>query len=138
MYKFDDSNSDVWLAQMAQYFLLNNIHDDETKLRVGALYLDQERWQWWKWHKKCYPLTLSWNVFSKALCDCFDLDSHFLGRLTKLRRTILLLLKIWPSELKAYEMPFTWNFLSVAWRKQSKPISRCTTTLLCWNHVKNP
>ncbi len=35
MYKFDGSNLAVWVAQMDQYFTL-----DETKLRVGGLYLD--------------------------------------------------------------------------------------------------
>ena len=44
MYKFDGSNLTVWVAQMEQYFLLNVIGDDEPKLHVGALYMDQERW----------------------------------------------------------------------------------------------
>lgn len=52
MYKFDGSNSEIWVAQMEQYFTLNHIVDDETKLRVEGLYLDQERWQWWQWHHK--------------------------------------------------------------------------------------
>lgn len=47
MYKFDGSNPTVWEAQMEQYFILNDIRDDQTKLSVGALYLDQERWKWW-------------------------------------------------------------------------------------------
>jgi hypothetical protein len=31
---------------MEHYFSLHNIWEDETKLHVGVLYLDQERWQW--------------------------------------------------------------------------------------------
>ena len=45
MYKFDGSNMEIWVAQMDQYFTLNNIIDDETKICVGGLYLDQEIWQ---------------------------------------------------------------------------------------------
>ena len=84
MYKFDGSNLAIWVAQMEQYFILNDIQDDQTKLCVGALYLDQERWQWWQWHQKCYPENITWHMFSKALCDRFDRESNFLGRLTKL------------------------------------------------------
>lgn len=47
MYKFDGSNPALWVAQMEQYFSLNDICEDQTKLRVGSLYLNQERWQWW-------------------------------------------------------------------------------------------
>lgn len=43
MYKLDGSNPAVWVAQMEQYFSLNDICEDGTKLHVGALYLDQER-----------------------------------------------------------------------------------------------
>jgi len=35
IYKFDGSNLTVWVAQMEQYFLLNDIQYDETKIRVG-------------------------------------------------------------------------------------------------------
>jgi len=40
MYKFVGSNLAVWVAQMEQYLILNDINDDLTKLHVGALYLD--------------------------------------------------------------------------------------------------
>jgi hypothetical protein len=84
MHKFDGSNSTGWVSEMEQYFSLHDIRDDETKLHVGVLYLDQECWQW---HKKCYLGPPNWNMFSKAVCDCFDSESQFLGRLTKLRQT---------------------------------------------------
>eukprot|EP00253_Pinus_taeda_P035006 PITA_35006 len=45
MHKFDGSHPMAWIAQMEQYFSLNNILDDETQLTVGSLYLDNERWQ---------------------------------------------------------------------------------------------
>ena len=38
MYKFDGSNLEIWLAQMEQYFTLEHIVDDETKLIVAAVY----------------------------------------------------------------------------------------------------
>ena len=46
MHKFDGSNLGGWVSQMEQYFSLHNIWDDETKIHVGILYLDQEWWQW--------------------------------------------------------------------------------------------
>jgi hypothetical protein len=87
MHKFDGSNLTGWVSQMEQYFSLHGIRDDETKLHVGVLYLDQERWQWWQWHKKCYPGLPNWTMFTKAVCVCFDRESHFLGQLTKLQQT---------------------------------------------------
>lgn len=54
---------------------------------MGALYLDQEIWQWWKWNKKCYLGRPTCKMFSKAICDRFDRESHFLVFLTKLRKT---------------------------------------------------
>ena len=48
--------------------------------------MDQERWQWWQWHQKCYLENITWHVFSKSLCDRFDRESIFLFRLTKLRQ----------------------------------------------------
>eukprot|EP00253_Pinus_taeda_P027555 PITA_27555 len=87
MYKFDGSHLAIWLAQMEKYFTLNHIRDDATKLSVGSLYLDQERWQWWQWHQHCYAMPLIRQIFSKALSDHFDHESNLLGRLTKLQQT---------------------------------------------------
>jgi hypothetical protein len=42
MHKFDGSNPTGWVSQMEHYFSLHDIRDDETKLHVGVLYLDQE------------------------------------------------------------------------------------------------
>jgi hypothetical protein len=42
MHKFDGSNQAGWVSQMEQYFSLHDIQDDETKIHVGVLYLDQE------------------------------------------------------------------------------------------------
>jgi len=53
MHKFDVSHPAAWIAQMEQYFNLNNILDNETQLMVGSMYLDNERWQWWEWHQRC-------------------------------------------------------------------------------------
>jgi hypothetical protein len=89
MHKFDGSNPAGWESQLEQYFVLRDIQDDETKLDVGVLHLDQERWQWWQWHKKCYPGYPTWSMFTKAVCAYarFDRESHFLGNLTKLHQT---------------------------------------------------
>ena len=68
MYKFDGSNRTVWVEKMEQYFLLNDIRDDPTKIRMIFLYLDQERWQWWQWHKKYYPGKITWQVCYREKC----------------------------------------------------------------------
>lgn len=79
------------IAQIGQYqqhnFSLNDIYEDQTKLHVGALYLDPERWKWWQRHQKRYPKNITWHMFSKALFDRFDRESNFLGCLTKLQQT---------------------------------------------------
>ena len=50
MHKFDGSHTSAWLAQMEQYFQLNHIIDEGTKLMVGTMYLYSERWQWKEWY----------------------------------------------------------------------------------------
>ena len=87
MHKFDGSHPTAWVAQMEQYFNLNNILDNETQLMVGSMYLDNERWQWWEWHQRCNGSFMTWATFKKALTECFDHEFSFLGRLTKLRQT---------------------------------------------------
>jgi hypothetical protein len=77
IHKFDGSNLAILVSQMEQYFSLHDIRDDETKLNVGVFYLDQEHWQWWKWHKKFYPGLPTWNMFTKVVCARFDRESHF-------------------------------------------------------------
>jgi hypothetical protein len=52
MHKFYGFDSIGWVSQMEHYFSLHDIRDDETKPYVGVLYMDQEIWKWWKWHKK--------------------------------------------------------------------------------------
>ena len=84
--KFNGSDPAGWVSQMEHYFSLHNITDDMAKLRVAVLYLDFERWQWWQWYKKAYGGYIAWTQFAKAVTTHFDRESHFLGRLTKLRQ----------------------------------------------------
>jgi len=72
MHKFDGSHPAAWVAQMEQYFNLNNILDNETQLMVGSMYLDNERWQWWEWHQRCNGSFMTWATFKKALTERFD------------------------------------------------------------------
>ena len=44
MHKFDGSHASAWLAYMDQYFKLNHILDDATKLMLGSMYFDNEWW----------------------------------------------------------------------------------------------
>eukprot|EP00253_Pinus_taeda_P019281 PITA_19281 len=86
MHKFDGSHTSAWLAQMEQYFKLNHILDDGTKLMLGSMYFDNERWQWWEWHQRCNGYFRTWTQFTKALRDRFEQEDSYLGRLTKLRQ----------------------------------------------------
>ena len=72
LYKFDGSHTSTWLAQMEQYFRLNHILDDWTKLMEGTRYLDNERWQWAEWHQRRNGPFASWAQFVKALIERFD------------------------------------------------------------------
>eukprot|EP00253_Pinus_taeda_P019119 PITA_19119 len=87
MQKFDGSNPSAWLAQMEQYFELNHLQDDWTKIRVATMYLDSQRWQWAEWHQRCNAPFSSWVQFTKDLQDRSEQGDSFLGNLTKLRQT---------------------------------------------------
>jgi len=50
--KFDGLDPTGWVTQMERYFSLHGITDDFAKLRYVFLYLDPERWKWWKWRQK--------------------------------------------------------------------------------------
>ena len=72
LYKFDGSHPAQWLAQMEKYFKLNHILDDWTKLNVGTMYLDSERWQWAEGHQRRNAPFSSWVQFTKALRARFE------------------------------------------------------------------
>lgn len=67
MPKFDGSHTSAWLAQMEQYFQLHQITDEGTKIMVGTMYLDSERWQWKEWYQRCNGNFQNWGKFTKAL-----------------------------------------------------------------------
>ena len=83
VYKFDGSHPARWLAQMEKYFNLNYILDNDTQLMVGSMYLDNERWQWWQGHQRCYGRPLTWDTFKKTLMDHFDRKSNLVDKLTQ-------------------------------------------------------
>eukprot|EP00253_Pinus_taeda_P031748 PITA_31748 len=78
MHKFDGSHTSAWLAQIEQYFKLKHILDDGTKLMLGSMYFDNERWQWWEWHQRCNGSFRTWIQFTKALRDRFEQEDSFL------------------------------------------------------------
>ena len=84
MHKFYGSNPIRWVSQMEHYLSLHDIWDDETKLHVEFMYLDNELWKWWKWHKKCYLGLPSWTMFTKLVFAHFDREPEFFGWFTKL------------------------------------------------------
>jgi hypothetical protein len=90
LHKFDGPNLVGWVSHMGHYFSLHNTMGDLNKLLVGVLYLDQERWQWWLSHNKCYGGYIAWSQFANIICAHFNHESHFLECLTKLRKTGLI------------------------------------------------
>jgi hypothetical protein len=72
---------------MEHYFSLHGITDDLTKLHISVLYLDLERWKWWKWRKNSCQRYISWTQFVADLYECFDTDTHHLGHLTNLKQS---------------------------------------------------
>eukprot|EP00253_Pinus_taeda_P004919 PITA_04919 len=84
MHKFDGSHAAAWLAQIDQYFKLNHILDDATKLMLGSMYFDNERWEW---NQRSNGYFRTWTQLTKALRDRFEQEDSYLGHLTKLRQT---------------------------------------------------
>lgn len=64
---------------MEHYLSLHAISDDLMKVKVGVLYLDSKRWQWWKWYKKEYGCYITWTKFVKGIYACSEHDTHHLG-----------------------------------------------------------
>jgi hypothetical protein len=85
--KFDRYDPTGWVTQMEHYFSLDDITDDIPKPHYGFLYLDLERWKWWKWHRKTRHGYVAWTQFVAELYDRFDTNTHYLGRLTKLKQS---------------------------------------------------
>jgi hypothetical protein len=85
--KFDGSNPMGWVTQIEHYFYLHGITDDLSKLCYDVLYLNTERWKWWKWNKNSRQGYISWTQFVAEIYDHFDNDTHYLGHLTKLKQS---------------------------------------------------
>jgi hypothetical protein len=85
--KFDGFDPMGWVTQMEHYFSLHGITDVLAKIHYVVLYLDPERWKLWQWHKHLRQGYISWTQFVVELYDYFDIDTHYLGRLTKLKQS---------------------------------------------------
>jgi hypothetical protein len=85
--KFNGLDPTGWVTQMEHYFSLHDITDELAKLHYGVLHLDLERWQLWQWRKKARQGYATWTQFVAKLYDHFDIDTHHLGCLTKLKQT---------------------------------------------------
>ena len=72
---------------MEHYFSLHGIIDKLSKLRYFVLYLDPECWQWWQWRNKSCQEYIAWTQFVVDLYAYFDIDTHYLGCLTKLKQS---------------------------------------------------
>jgi hypothetical protein len=68
---------------------LHNITDELAKLRFSVLYLDRERWQWWKQCKNACHEYVAWTQFVAEIYEHFGTDTHHLGCLTKLKQSCI-------------------------------------------------
>lgn len=71
---------------MGHYISLHGIIDDLMKIHVGVIYLDFEHWQWWKQHKNSHGGYISWKQFASDLYEHYELDTHYLGYVSKLKQ----------------------------------------------------
>jgi len=117
--RYDGSDPISWDTQMAHYFSLHGINNDLIKHCFDFLYLDLERWNWYKWHKKSHRHYISWTQFIIDLYEHFDIDTHHLVHLTKLKQSVKLkatsfLFINFLFELKACHTSSSLNTLLVA------------------------
>jgi len=73
---------------MEQCFTLHGIIDELTKIHYNILFLDPKRWKWWQWCRNACQGYVAWKFFIVDLYECFDIDPHHLGHLTKLKQSI--------------------------------------------------
>jgi hypothetical protein len=83
--KIDGSDHTGWVTQMEHYFSLHDITNDMEKIHYGVFYLDIECWKWCKWRRKTHQGYVSWTEFVAELYKQFDIDTHYLSHLTKLK-----------------------------------------------------
>jgi hypothetical protein len=68
---------------MEHYFSFYDITDDLEKLHIDVLYLDHECC---KWCKNSHRGFVAWTQFVAYLYEFFDIDTHHLGHLTKMKQ----------------------------------------------------
>ena len=72
---------------MEHYFSLHEITDELAKICYGVLHLDPEWWKWWQRCKNSHQGYVAWTQFVAELYDYLETNTHYLGRLTKLKQT---------------------------------------------------
>jgi hypothetical protein len=71
---------------MEQYFSLHGIIDALMENHVGVLHLGLESWKWGQCHKNSHRGYIACTQFVTNLYECFELKTHDLGHLTKLKQ----------------------------------------------------
>jgi hypothetical protein len=74
-----------WVTQMEHYFYFHGITDELAKICYFILDMELERWQWWKWCKNACHGYVAWTQFVANIYERFDINTHYLGHLTKLK-----------------------------------------------------
>jgi hypothetical protein len=67
--KFGGLDPQDWVTQMEHFFSLHGIINELTNLLYVSLYLDLERWKWWKWHCNACQGYVSWSQFFVGLYE---------------------------------------------------------------------
>src|SRR6202140_2579599 len=70
MRKFDGKDPATWILQMEQFFDLNNVQNTQ-KVRIGTLYLEPNKFVWYRWIFSCKQI-LTWAIFKKEMLAHYE------------------------------------------------------------------
>ena len=75
-----------WVTQREYHFSFHGIIDELEKICYVVLYMNSEHWKWWKWCKNACKGYVARTLFVAYIYKHFDIETHYLGHLTKLKQ----------------------------------------------------
>ena len=84
--KFFGEDSESWICKSEKFFELNTI-DENQKLRLASLHLEDKAMTWYRWYEKSHTLR-TWQEFSRVLLMRFGSNAYEdpVVQLTKLKQ----------------------------------------------------
>lgn len=85
--KFFGDNPSGWVYKCERFFEYNCV-EDNNKVKLAILHLEDRALQWYQWFEKTHAL-VNWDLFKNGLISCFGSDVYedVVGELTKLKQT---------------------------------------------------